>query len=101
MKFIIVERKVNADTIQLIPFIFSKDIVHITMYDQAKVAIKNDYGVSLVKCVSAGEVNIGFGGMVFSGESTSLKISCHKNTTEVMKTIEYFNIFMKENNPLK
>lgn len=96
MKFIIIERKFGENQVHIIPFIFSKELVHITVYEQAKEIIKSNFqGVQYVKCVSAGECNDGR----FYGESSTLGIKCHPKTNDVMLTIDYISIFDKNSNP--
>lgn len=96
MKFIIVERKFGENQVHIIPVIFSKDLVHMTVYEQTKEMIKSNFqGVQYVRCVSAGECHDNR----FYGESVTLGIKCHPKTEEVMLTIDYISIFDKNANP--
>ena len=98
MKFILLSQKIdNEGTQMLIPVIFSDVLIHRDVAEINQMLLRQIYrknGLPDASVISAGFYNQLNGNCY--GESESLKISCSKNTTEIIKNINYGCIFNKD-----
>ena len=96
MKFIIIERKLKDDMVELIPIIFPNNLVHKNVYEST--IDRQEQPSKDFKCVSAGFWNPILGA---HGESETLGIDCKDGTNRVINNIDYYSVFTKDNYPLK
>lgn len=96
MKFILIQQKA-ANSVILIPVIFSDTLVHKNVFEINQMLLREMYrqhGWENATCISAGFYNP-YNGTCY-GESETLGINCKEGTTDIIRNINYVSCFNKD-----
>lgn len=90
MKYIIIERDLPNNMVEVLPFIFPANCVHSLVATVMQSMLRRTHPECKTRVVSAGFYNPGIGACY--GVSESLKMSSRPQDVKIISTIDYFPV---------